>query len=166
MTNTCTIDGCEKLATRANDLCHMHYDRLLRTGDPLKGGKNELWDRIKAELPGEAKQIAERLGVPHRSVIEWLRKKRDATPKEVYIRKWRKPDGKGKNVPTYALGSRPDAQCELARLSRKVVYQRWRDKAEKTGAMDRVRARQLARYYEGRAKSRKATWASALGVMA
>lgn len=37
----CAIDGCERRSV-ARGLCNMHSRRMVRTGDPLKGGRDEI----------------------------------------------------------------------------------------------------------------------------
>jgi hypothetical protein len=160
----CSIEGCKNKAARPNDWCHTHYDRYLRTGSPLDGAKDGLRDRIKALLPGESMAIAAKLGENPHNVQVWIRKMRNA--RQVYVSKWRRPDGKGRHIATYALGDKPDAQCKLARKSREAIWKSYRAKLIRSGEIEIVRARQLARYYADRAKAKPNTWLGALGVRA
>jgi hypothetical protein len=163
---SCSIEGCNKKASRPNDWCHMHYDRYLRTGSASEGAKDGLWHRIKAELPGECNAIAAKLEVTPEAVRHWIKKRRDATPKQVYVKGWRRPSGKGRFIPIYALGDKPDVECKLEPTPRSVIWQRYRARLQSSGEIDVVRARQLARYYANRAKSKPNTWLGALGIRA
>lgn len=47
--NLCTVEGCDRVV-RGHRLCNMHYQRMVRHGDPLAGGVFRVLDRSASDL--------------------------------------------------------------------------------------------------------------------
>lgn len=139
----------------ARGMCVKHYSKWMRSVAvrPTKPNAREL---VLSALPGTSAQIATATDLCIGSVREWIRKLRGT---EVYVARWKKEGNL--RLAVYARGAKKDKPCTIPAMTSAEYSKRHR-----AAHLERVRQRQRTYYALQKAKSRKATWASALGVAA
>ncbi len=119
---------------------------------------------VLAALPGNCNHVAEVTGFGRTTIWRWLTDLH--TNGEAHVDSWSRSDSGGPFIPCYTPGSGVDAICKIKPMSEAQKARRHRKKAKRDGSWEDRLAKQRAKYWANKAKTRRDPLVAALFGMA
>lgn len=110
--------------------------------------------------PMTGREVSEIVFLCYEQTLNYIKSMREATPKQVFIKDYKRPNNRGQWAPIYAAGNKPDAPHppEQTRAER---YKKERSSDEQ---IERINKRRQHQYLVKTLKKSPVNWASALGL--